>query len=260
MLRHGPRTMPILYTHLIPATFHGHARMNVANALAAAAAAWAAGAHLHDIRQGLRTFSTSFFQAPGRLNLLEVGGRKLIIDYCHNVDGMRRLAEFVNLTMADGTAHAARRRGSKAAAAAATANGQGASAPREGRAIGVIGVPGDRRDADQREYGALAASAFDSIYVREDVNLRGRKPGESAAHVLEGIAAARKDGARSSGARAVLDELEASRAALDEAKPGDLVVVCADDAAAIYHLAMTHGRTGPGRAISDPGEMSVPEG
>ena len=30
--------------------------MNVANALAAAAAAWAAGAHLHDIRQGLRTF------------------------------------------------------------------------------------------------------------------------------------------------------------------------------------------------------------
>jgi len=32
--------------------------MNVANALAAAAAAWAYGAHLHDIRQGLRTFST----------------------------------------------------------------------------------------------------------------------------------------------------------------------------------------------------------
>ena len=42
-LRHGPRTMPILYTHLIPATFDGQARMNVQNALAAAAAAWAAG-------------------------------------------------------------------------------------------------------------------------------------------------------------------------------------------------------------------------
>ena len=65
VLRHGPRTMPLLYTHLIPATFGGQARMNVANALAAAAAAWAAGAHLHDIRQGLRTFTTSFFQAPG---------------------------------------------------------------------------------------------------------------------------------------------------------------------------------------------------
>ena len=33
--------------------------MNVANALAAAAAAWASGAHLHDIRQGLRTFTTA---------------------------------------------------------------------------------------------------------------------------------------------------------------------------------------------------------
>ncbi len=67
VLRHGPRLMPVLYTHLIPATFGGKARMNVANALAAAAAAWASGAHLHDIRQGLRTFTTSFFQAPGRL-------------------------------------------------------------------------------------------------------------------------------------------------------------------------------------------------
>src|SRR4029078_13680535 len=99
VLRHGPRTMPVLYTHLIPATFGGRAPMNVANALAAAAAAWAAGAHLHDIRQGLRTFSTSFFQAPGRLHEVDVHGFKVIIDYCHNVDGMRRLTEFVDLTM-----------------------------------------------------------------------------------------------------------------------------------------------------------------
>ena len=34
VLRHGPRTMPVLYTHLIPATFGGKARMNVANGLA----------------------------------------------------------------------------------------------------------------------------------------------------------------------------------------------------------------------------------
>ena len=101
VLRLGSRTMPVLYTHLIPATFGGRARMNVANALAAAAAAWATGAHLHDIRQGLRTFSTSFFQAPGRLNLLDVNGVRVVIDYCHNVDGMRQLADFVNRMMID---------------------------------------------------------------------------------------------------------------------------------------------------------------
>ncbi|MGZ3632564.1 MAG: cyanophycin synthetase [Candidatus Limnocylindrales bacterium] len=252
VLRHGPRTMPLLYTHLIPATFEGRARMNVANALAAAAAAWASGAHLHDIRQGLRTFSTSFFQAPGRLNLLEVNGTKVIIDYCHNVDGMRRLAEFVNLTM-EGAAPG--RRGRRR-------NGHPApSAPRLGRAIGVIGVPGDRRDADQREYGALAASAFDVIHVREDANLRGRPTGESAANVLAGVEAARRDGARNTLADAVLDELAASRIALAEAGPGDVVVVCADDAPGVYQLAMGVGRqAGRGTAIADPGEREVPEG
>ena len=85
--------------------------MNVANALAAAAAAWAAGAHLHDIRQGLRTFSTSFFQAPGRLNLLELGGVRVVIDYCHNVDGMRQLTDFVERMMTEPSLDAGAARG-----------------------------------------------------------------------------------------------------------------------------------------------------
>ena len=167
VLRLGSRKMPVLYTHLIPATFGGRARMNVANALAAAAAAWATGAHLHDIRQGLRTFSTSFFQAPGRLNLLDVGGVRVVIDYCHNVDGMRQLADFVERMMVEPQTKAGR-------------IGSSAPAARSGRAIGVIGIPGDRRDEDQREYGAIAAGAFDEIIVREDKNLRGRAPGETA--------------------------------------------------------------------------------
>src|SRR4029079_9939179 len=166
VLRLGSRTMPVLYTHLVPATFGGRARMNVANALAAAAAAWAAGAHLHDIRQGLRTFSTSFFQAPGRLNLLDVGGVRVVIDYCHNVDGMRQLADFVDRMMVEPQTKAGK-------------VGVGTKvAPRTGRAIGVIGIPGDGRDEDQREYGAIAAGAFDEIIVREDKNLRARAPGE----------------------------------------------------------------------------------
>ena len=98
VLRNGDRTMPLSTRTSSPRRRRPRA-MNVANALAAAAAAWAAGAHLHDIRQGLRTFSTSFFQAPGRLNEIEVNGYKVILDYCHNVDGMRRLTEFVDLLM-----------------------------------------------------------------------------------------------------------------------------------------------------------------
>ncbi len=182
VLRLGSRKMPVLYTHLIPATFGGRARMNVANALAAAAAAWAAGAHLHDIRQGLRTFSTSFFQAPGRLNLLDVGGVRVVIDYCHNVDGMRQLADFVDPD--DG----------RAADQGRPDRCRRSRTVRKGRAIGVIGIPGDRRDDDQREYGAIAAGAFDEVIVREDKNLRGRAPGETATNVIEGVRTAKANG------------------------------------------------------------------
>ena len=65
VVKHGRREMQLAWTHLLPATFSGRARMNVQNALAAAAAAFAAGAPLHDIRQGLRTFSTNYYLAPG---------------------------------------------------------------------------------------------------------------------------------------------------------------------------------------------------
>ncbi|HUG47864.1 MAG TPA: cyanophycin synthetase [Candidatus Limnocylindria bacterium] len=252
VLRHGSRTMPLLYTHLIPATFGGRARMNVANALAAAAAAWAGGAHLHDIRQGLRTFTTSFFQAPGRLNELEVAGFKVILDYCHNVDGMRRLAEFVGLLMRP-SPDDKRRRGGRGGG-----NGQN---PPAGRAIGVIGIPGDRRDEDQREYGRLAAHAFDIILVREDANLRGRKPGEAAANVLAGVEQAQAEGARCRQAEAVLLELDAARAAIRDARQGDLVMMCVDDAPAVYREVMAAGRSNRRSvAISAPGEFAVEEG
>ena len=236
VLRHGPRTMPVLYTHLIPATFGGKARMNVANALAAAAAAWASGAHLHDIRQGLRTFTTSFFQAPGRLNLVEVAGVRVVIDYCHNVDGMRSLADFVNRMMVE--------------------NGV-----RDGRAIGVIGVPGDRRDEDMRAYGALAAGAFDEIIVREDRNLRGRASGETAAHVLDGVRLARSEGGRAQRGQKILDEMTAVRSALRRANPGDLLVMCVDDAIGVYRETMAAAGQGLGTtAFADPGELEAPEG
>jgi cyanophycin synthetase len=261
VLKHGPRKMPVLYTHLIPATFGGKARMNVANALAAAAAAWAAGAHLHDIRQGLRTFSTSFFQAPGRLNLLDVGGIRVVIDYCHNVDGMRQLADFVDRMMAEPRSVAGR----VAAVAARPTNGKdgkdGTRFVRRGRAIGVIGIPGDRRDDDQRQYGAIAAGSFDEVIVREDKNLRGRQPGESAANVIDGVRAARAAGARAAKAEKILDEISAVRAAIRRAAPGDLIVCCVDDAVSVYRAAMAAAGSSRGTmAFADPGELEAPEG
>ena len=238
VLRHRDRTMPLLYTHLIPATFGGRARMNVANALAAAAAAWAGGAHVHDIRQGLRTFSTSFFQAPGRLNEVPIDGYRVILDYCHNVDGMRRLTEFVNLMMSDQE-----------------------DGSRQGSAIGVIGMPGDRRDDDHREYGRLAAHAFDEVIVREDRNLRGRRKGESAELVRQGVEKGMAErGGRCTTVKVVPDEQEAAVVAMHDARRGDLVMLCSDDIAAVYRRVMIDAKAHGVPSITDPGELSVEEG
>jgi cyanophycin synthetase len=238
VLRDRDRIMPLLYTHLIPATFGGRARMNVANALAAAAAAWAAGAHVHDIRQGLRTFSTSFFQAPGRLNEVPIDGYRVILDYCHNVDGMRRLTEFVDLMMSN-------------------QNGEG----RQGSAIGVIGMPGDRRDEDHREYGRLAAHSFDEVIVREDRNLRGRRQGESAELVRQGVEKGMAEqGARCATVKVQPDEQDAAVVAMHDARRGDLVMLCSDDIPAVYRRVMIDAKAHGVPAITDPGELAIDEG
>ena len=51
------------------------------------------------------------------------------------------------------------------------------------------------------------------------------------------------------------------RAALRRAVPGDLVVVCADDAVDVHRQAMAlAGRAQGGTAFADPGELEAPAG
>jgi cyanophycin synthetase len=220
VIREGRRTMPIAWVHLLPATFDGRARMMVANALAAAAAAHAAGAHIHDIRQGLRTFSTSFFQAPGRLNLFELDGVKVLIDYAHNAAGLATVGDFVErVTTSEPTGFG------PPGTASWTANLR----------LAVVAVPGDRRDEDMRELGRVAAAYFDDIIIREDRNPRGRQRGETAGHVAEGVRDRIQQGARAGNMEIVLDEMDAVRGALDRSRPGDLVVLCVDDATAVWN-------------------------
>ncbi len=51
---------------------------------------------------------------------------------------------------------------------------------------------------------------------------------------MEGITEARAAGARAGSAEIVPDEMDAARAALDRARPGDLVVLCVDYATDVF--------------------------
>ena len=187
--------IPLLWTHLIPATLEGRAMHNVQNAMVAAAMAFSMGIKLDAIRQGLRTFDTTFFQAPGRMNVFNEHPFKVLFDYGHNahaVGVMADLAQRLDVV---------------------------------GRRIVVLAGPGDRRDQDLREIADAVAGRFDHYICRRDDSLRGRDSDE-----VPKIQAARlrELGIADSAISIIPDEQEAIEAGLAMSQAGDLLLVFAD--------------------------------
>lgn len=202
--------IPLLWTHLIPATLEGRARHNVANALAATAIAYARGVSVENIKQGLRTFTTTFYQSPGRLNVFDEHPFRVIVDYAHNpaaFEAMRALLEGLR--------------------------------SHHNRIIGVVAVPGDRRDADVHDVGRIAATMFDQLIIKEDDDRRGRAVGEVAGLLRAAAIEANMPAAH---IELVLNELEAVRYALDQGQPKDLIVIFADDVTAVWKEVIYYGK------------------
>jgi cyanophycin synthetase len=187
--------IPLLWTHLVPATLEGRAMHNVQNAMFAAALAFSMGVKLEDIRHGLRTFDTSFFQAPGRTNVFDEHPFKVILDYGHNAAAVEAMSQLV------------RRLETK------------------GRRIVVLAAPGDRRDEDIREIARMTAGNFDYYICRRDDRLRGRKPEEIPGMLRETLLA---HGVPASQIEIIPDEVSATDRALRVAQAGDLILVFGD--------------------------------
>jgi cyanophycin synthetase len=206
----GDQYIPLLWTHLIPATLEGKALHNVANALAATAIAYAHGVGVENIKQGLRTFTTSFFQAPGRLNVFDEHPFRVIVDYGHNPAAFRAMRDLV-----------ARLR------------------PNHRRVIGVVSAPGDRRDADIREVGSVAGTMFDLLVLKEDDDTRGRAPGVISGLLRE---AALEAGMPDDKIVTFLSEREAVRYALGQGATNDLLVIFADSITPVWKEVIYYGR------------------
>lgn len=190
LIERGART-PVMSARAIPATSGGRIRVNIANAMAATAAAVAQNVPLGVIRAALSGFGNGYDQTPGRFNLLLVEGREVLVDYGHNVEALRAVGEFVRRSAAPAT-------------------------------IGVITSPGDRRDIDISDFGALSARIFDRLIIRDGSTLRDRPAGE--------VAGLLRDAALGAGMPldriTMMDgDLAAAHAAIDLAAPGDLVHV-----------------------------------
>ena len=201
--------IPLLWSHLIPATLEGKATANVANALAATAMTYAIGVPVETIRQALRTFSTSFFQTPGRLNFFDGHPFRVLVDYGHNPAALAQMSDLIRKLR-----------------------------PRYQRIAGVVGGAGDRRDEDLRMLGQLAAGMFDELIIREDDRLRGRPAGEAARLIEEG---ALQGGMPTSKMTTILNEIEAVRYTLDHGQAGDLLVIFADQLTPVWKAVIYYG-------------------
>lgn len=187
--------IPLLWTHLIPATLEGRALHNVQNAMFAAALAFALEINLENIRHGLRTFDTTFFQAPGRMNIFDEHPFKVILDYAHNPAAVKTMCDVIDRIEA------------------------------EGRKILVLSAPGDRRDEDIEAIGRIAAGHFDHYICRSDDNPRGRAPDEVPRMLQTALLA---EGMNQDQIEVIAEEERAVSAALARAEPGDLVLIFAD--------------------------------
>ena len=188
--------MPLLWTFQIPATMDGKAMHNVQNAMFAAAIAHNMGVSLEDIRQGLLTFDTTYFQAPGRMNIYDEHPFKVILDYGHNPAAIRSMVDLASRMDVSG------------------------------RRIVVLAAPGDRRDEDVAEIAEIAAGQFDTYICRRDDSLRGREPDEIPALLASTL---RSKGVRDEQIEVIPDEASAVQAALQAAGAEDLVLMFGDD-------------------------------
>jgi len=195
----GPRHRRITPVSDIPASRAGAVRYNLANALAAMSVAVVLGIQDEAIRAGLAAFRGDERDNPGRGNWfehrMEDGSVRILVDFAHNEHGMRALADAVRRVPAE-------------------------------RVVVLLGQAGDRTD---QEISGLVRAACDMrperLLIAELPGYeRGRQPFEVPRLIRQDALAFGLDAAR---IETFPDPQAATRNALEQARPGDLLVLLA---------------------------------
>lgn len=184
----GPRREVLMRLADIPGTFEGKAPHTVANALAAVAAARALGASPESVVSRLRSFDP-WTGNPGRCMLWNHDGIDILVDYAHNAPGLSAMAATVRRVWPG--------------------------------SVAAVTFPGDRRDDLLRDSARAVAEGFTRIVVYEDVDKRGRAPGETSGIVSSVIGSF----APAVQHQVVVTVEEAVVAALGMASPGEVVLL-----------------------------------
>ena len=212
----GTERTPVAAVESMPVTLGGAARHNVANSLAAAALTRALGVAVPHVAAGLQALRGDADDNPGRGNLFEIDGARVVLDFAHNVAGVEAIVETLRQVPA-------RRR------------------------LVLLGQAGDRTDDDVRALTrAAAAWGPDRVVVCEFVDyLRGRPAGEVPAVIRDEL---RRLGVPEAAIVDAGDGPEGARTALDWAEPGDVLLLLAHSKRdEVLALLRARARAGEGK-------------
>ncbi|MEO7815394.1 MAG: cyanophycin synthetase [Sphingomicrobium sp.] len=213
----------LIWTHLIPATIEGKAMHNVQNAMFAAAMAYSVGEDIDQIRLGLKTFNTTFSQAPGRTNVFDQLPFRVILDYAHNPAAFETLTALVD------------------------------KLDNHHRKMIVASCPGDRRNEDILESARILAGHYDHYICKADDNRRGRTDDEVPQLMKQGLIA---NGVADDAITVIADEQQAIRHGLEMGAEKDLLVVIGDNVARSWKQIVHFGEA-PAASRADAGETAA---
>jgi len=203
--RSGANVVRIARVADIPATFGGTAQFQIYNVLAAVAAARAHGLSAEHIRMALSRFRMEE-HGPGRLNVFSFRDGYAVVDYGHNPVALSAMQSLISHWNAS-------------------------------RRTLVLAIPGDRRTDLIEDSARAVAQGYHRVFIREDKDLRGRTPGEVAGILARTI---REENPHVA-VEIVLDEMEATKAAMCSMIPGEVVVTSSDEVTAVINWLLENG-------------------
>ncbi|MBL4936022.1 hypothetical protein JK636_09635 [Clostridium sp. YIM B02515] len=175
----------------IPFTYCGFSKGNTLNIMAAIASVSTVFNEMNKLGDILKELKCDLYFNPGRQNIIELEGFKLILDYGHNSEAFNEVLSI-------------------------------AKSLKPSRLTAIIAAPGDRMDKYIKELGTVSARFCNHIIIREQEDLRGRNQGESAALIKQGII---EEGFDEKEIEIIYKEEEALVHAMERAVEGEVVVL-----------------------------------
>ncbi len=177
----------------VPMTLNGAAQHNVQNALGVVGLSKALNLPSEAIRMGLMDFGSNAEDNPGRGNIYEMNGIKVLVDFAHNEHSMRAVVKTINQLPAK-------------------------------RKIAMFSHAGDRSDNEIRNLTAAVTELDASLYIVTELEryLRGRQIGEVPQIVGDYL---HQESIPSEKIQYAADPLEGAKKAMSFAKAGDVVLL-----------------------------------